>query len=52
LEVKVSYLVPDMILIFKTIQTELEASIREFVATEDSLESATKRTSRKPQWSP
>jgi ActR/RegA family two-component response regulator len=47
LEVNVSHLVPDMILIYKTIQTELEVSIREFFAMEDPSRSATKRTSRK-----
>lgn len=47
LEVNVSYLVPDMILIYKTIQTELEVSIREFLATEDASRSVTKPASRK-----
>ncbi len=47
LEVNVSHLVPDMILIYKTIQTELEVSIREFLAMEDPSRSVTKPTSRK-----
>jgi ActR/RegA family two-component response regulator len=47
LEVNVSHLVPDMILIYKTIQMELEVSIREFLASEDPSRSATKPTSRK-----
>jgi ActR/RegA family two-component response regulator len=47
LEVNVSHLVPDMILIYKTIQTELEVSIREFFAMEDPSRSVTKPTSRK-----
>ncbi len=47
LEVNMSHLVPDMILIYKTIQTELEVSIREFLAMEDPSRSVTKPTSRK-----
>jgi DNA-binding response OmpR family regulator len=47
LKVDVSHLVPDMILIYKTIQTELEVSIRQFLETEDPSRSVTKHTSRK-----
>jgi ActR/RegA family two-component response regulator len=47
LELNMSHLVPDMVLIYKTIQTELEASIREFLAMEYPSRPVTKPTSRK-----